>query len=253
MIPFWIIGIFIIATGAVAIQWNLLIGLIVVVAGAVTIILYVVVAPKYPVKALVFVKRRGNMRLMSDKASRVETDKNSGTYKYKFKALKGETKAAFYENLYPTRKGEMALFYSPAPGEFYQAIFNDEAKTKTIEYMDGEIKKTKEIQEASIEPVPDELLEWMILKQQRMKQKYMNQSIWDKFYPIIVVAVLAICMVIIINSTFQSMEPVVDGFRTAANKLSTTTEKLAEVAEKLALADKSGGTVTPIPKPPDVK
>lgn len=260
MIPFWIIGVFVLVTGVVAFQWNLLLGLIIVMGGVVVILLYVVFAPKYPVSVLVFVKRRGNLRLIKDRASRQEMEKGSGTYKYKFKGLKEETRAAFYENLYPSgRGGEIALFFSPAPGEYYQAAFTEDMKKKTIKYEKDGKKKTEEVEEAMIKPVPDNLLEFMILKQQRMKQKYMKQSMWDKFYPIIVIAVLAICVAVILNSTFSGLAPVVESFEKASSKLSKSAEVQAETTDRLINIMKdmgidmgSGDTIKPIPAPPDV-
>lgn len=246
--PFWILGVFVAVAGATALTWNLIVGILIVAGGVVIIMVYMMFAPKYPVRAQVFVKRRGNMRVVWDKACRIETAKGSGTYKYKLKALKGETKAALYENLYPSGKGEIAIFYSPAPGEFLQAYINEEKKK--LKYKND---KGEEIEEevSEINPVPDNLLEWMVLKQARMKQKYEHKSMWDQFYPLIVIMVLAVSMVVIIHSVFQSLEPVVDGFKEASNKLGAATEKLAEVAEKLALEDRDGSTATPIPPPPD--
>lgn len=248
MIPFWIIGIVTLILGVLGLSWNIMFGLILMAAGVVMTISYVLIVPKYPVSVMVFVERHGNMRLLMDKASRIEIEHGSGTFKYKFKKLKGETKAAVYKNLYPAGKGEIALFYSPAPGEFYQAIFNKKMRERTIEYIkDGKTVEAT-VKEAVITPVPDNLLEWMILKQQRMKQKYMTVSLLDKFMPIIVIAVLAIVIVIIITSLFQGMGPIVEGFQLAASQLAGTSEKLAEVAEKLAL--EGGGSQTATPEPP---
>lgn len=254
MIPFWILGIFGMIIGVVVMSWNILIGFIVVVGGVVVIILYILAAPKYPVKALIFVKRRGNMRIMMDKASRVKTSPHSDTYKYKFKALKQETKAALYENLYPSAKGEIAVFFSPAPGEFVQAFVNEKKKNKSVTYKDKDGEwKTESVEVSEIEPVPDNLLEWMILKQARMKQKYERTSLWEKFYPLIVVAILAVSMVIIIHATFQSLEPFVDALENGAHTMADASAKLADATEKL-IAERDGGTttVTPIPAPPDL-
>lgn len=262
MIPFWIVGVFILFSGLVLLQFNLLVGILTIAGGAVTILLYITVAPKYPVTALIFLKRHGNMRIAWDKATRLQTDKNKVTFKYKFKKLKEETKAAAFNNLYPSKKGEIAVFYSPAPGEYYQAIFKEDVtkKTKRMEYVNDEGKTcTKEmiVEESSIKPIPDNLLEWMVLKQARQKQKYMQTSAWEKYYPLIVVAVLAVVIVIMVSSLFNSMEPVMDGFkdtaasfREAANSMSAAANRMAEKEEGTQPIGTSGQTLPP--PPPDL-
>lgn len=257
MIPFWIIGVFVVAAGLIGFQWNILIGVFVVMGGVVIVMLYIVFAPKYPVQVMIFVKRRGNLRLIKDRASRIETEKGSGTYKYKFKNLKDETKAALYENLYPSgRSGEIALFYSPAPGEFYQATFNE--KMKTIKVKKGGKEKEEVIQVPEIVPIPDKLLDWMILKQQRMKQRYLKISAWDRFYPIIVVVVLSLAIAVIINSTFSGLKPVTDAFQATSHELSEaakiqaeTTDRLISIMGELGV-DTGDQTLVPVPPPPDV-
>ena len=250
MIPFWVLGIFVAIAGATVISYHMLFGILIVAGGVVIIMFYIMLAPKYPVQALVFMRRRGNMRLVRDKAARVETAPRSGTFKYKLKACRGETKAALYENLYPSGKGEIAVFYSPAPGEFLQAVLNEDSESVTFKDKTGR-SVTQDV--STIQPVPDNLMEWMILKQARMKQKYERRSIWEQFYPLIVIMVLAVSMVVIIHSVFQSLEPTVEGFKEAASGFNDAATKLADVAEKLALEDRqSSGTVTPIPPPPDV-
>lgn len=253
MIPFWILGIFVAVAGAAVMTigdvFSIFFGILIVAGGVVMVILYMILAPKYPVKAMIFVKRRGNMRIIMDRAQRIETEHGSGTYKYRFKAVKGETKAALYENLYPSGKGEIAVFFSPAPGEFLQAFINEE-KTK-ITYTDADGKK-KTMDAAGIQPVPDNLLEWMILKQARMKQRYDKKSMWEQFYPLFVIMILAVSMVVIIHSVFQGLEPVVDGFRETSNRLAAASETLAEVSAQLALERDGETTVRPsIPPPPD--
>lgn len=254
MIPFWILGVFVIMASLPIGQWNIIAGIVSLVGGAIIIMLYVTVAPKYPVKAQIFVKRHGNMRILWDQASRLETDKGTGTFKYKFKKLKDETKAALYDNLYPSGRGEIAMFYSPAPGEYYQCNIKEKLNKKEIQYKDREGKeKTVTIEEAEIQAIPDRLLDWMILKQQRMKQKYMQVSAWDRYYPIVVVIVIMVIGIVLFSSMLNSMKPLIELADSAAKTNKEATQIMAAALEKLAEAEGEGsGTqkVTQGPAPP---
>lgn len=264
MTPFYLLGIIAILAGISLTQYNILIGSAVIVMGVVVNILYIMLRPKFPVKAMIFLKRMGANRIMFDNACRVEIDKKSGTYKYQFQKSKDETKAAKYENLYPAGAGEIALFYSPAPGEYYQAKFSDDIiKKKQMIYFtkDGvEQAQEIEIEEAAIKPMPDELLEWHVLKAERAKQRYEKRSMWDKYYPFIVAAVMMVLMSIVISVTFTGMKPIADSwteagqsFKEASGQIAAAVDRLAAMESGEQVVDKNvpqqGGN---LPAPPDV-
>lgn len=262
-----LIGIILIATGGIVL-WSIsvLIGLLLFVFGICVLVFYFLTRPKYPVQTWIFLKRQGSMRVVFDKAARFKHA--DGTFFYKLKKMKDTAPAAQFENLYPSGRGEIMLMFSPAPGEYYPATFRE--KMKSIEVYvpvlnekgepileDGIVKMQKVIKEVpAIQPIDDDLQQWLVLNQERARQKYMRQSAWDRYYPIFVVAVLAICLVIIIYGLFQGMNPVVDGFKQAANSLSAASQKNAEIIELLTqlLEDKQSvaSGIDSLPAPPDI-
>jgi uncharacterized protein YoxC len=202
---------------------------------------------------------------LKDKAARMKYD--DGTYYYKLKKQRDIAKAAEYENLYPSGRGEILMLYSPAPGEYYSMTVEEAHKTikvmkrvmKRFKNEAGEIFE-KEVEEEvdqdvpAIKPIPDDLLQWMVLKQKRAKQRYMQVSSWEKFYPIIVIAVLALSIVIIFNSLYTGLEPFIETLKNSANTNRQATDVMAKAMERMADAYESGTVLTPNfpPAPPDV-
>lgn len=258
MSPFYLIGIIVMLAGISLAQYNILIGSSIAILGVVVNIIYIWARPKYPVKAMIFMKRHGNYRIVFDKASRIETDRDSGTFKYRFQKQKTETKAAKFENLYPSGQGETALFYSPAPGEYYQACVKELLEERDIEYeKDGKmIKET--IKEAAIKPIPDELLEWMVLKNERAKQRYEKSSMWEKYYPFIVAAVMLVLMAVVISVVFTGVKPTAESWERAGSSFDNGASKIADAIEKLIAYEKGEQIVdknvpsqsTDLPPPP---
>lgn len=263
--PFWIIGLLAFLAGVALMEITILIGIMIMIAGVAIMFIYLTMRPKFPVKALIFQKRHGNVRMVWDMATRIKIDPKEDTYKYVFKKLKDETKAARYENLYPSGRGEIAMFFSPAPGEYYQATFRENIITRQKELVFEDpndpnkvITKTVKFQEAEIQPIPDDLLEWGILKAQRAKQRYDKASAWDKYYPFVVAAVMMMLLGVVIAMLFNSMGPVADSWEKASGNFKDAADKMAAAAERLA--DKEQGVQQPnmviqgsqTPPPPDV-
>lgn len=258
MFPFWIIGIFVaLSGGAIIYSFSVLIGFLIVAGGIVIIILHHLYSPKYPVTAWIFLKRHNSLRIFQDKATRLKHD--DGTFYYKFKKLKDDCPAAEFKNLYPSGKGEILLAYSPAPGEYHPAVFRDRSIKSIVNYTDKDGNtKQKEIILPAIMPIPDDLHQWLVLKQERAKQKYMRQSAWDRYYPVFVAVVLMFAIVFVVYGLFQGMGPVLDefrstsgSFRSAADQLSQAIELLAE--EQIADPDQPGEPGAPSASvPPDV-
>lgn len=253
-IPWWLLGFVIIISGIAVLQFFVLVGVMLIVGGAVTAMVFYSLRPKYPVRALIFMKRHGTVRLIWDQAARRETEKGSGTFYYRFKKLKSSAKAATYENLYPSGRGEIALFFSPAPGEFYQAIFKDKQR-RILQVKDDEGKiTTYEDVGPIVEPIPDDLLEWTILKQQRMKQRFMTTNMWDKYYPFIVAAIMMVMITIVVAALFNSMKPVTESWERSAQANERAAARIAEAIEKLVDSETgtqtTGGGGGPLPPPP---
>lgn len=257
--PWWIIGLFVMLAGmSVGWSFSLLIGIIMSVFGIVIMVIYYVMRPKYPVNALVFLKRHGSMRVVADKATRVAH--GDGTWYYKLKKMRSTAPAAEYENLYPSGKGEVLILFSPAPGEFYPALFKEKQITAQIPSRDadgnfirdasGNIVMEEKLIPA-IQPVPDNLQQWMVLTAERSRQRYLKKSAWDQYFPIITLAILGIILVIIIQALFQGMAPVVQGFQAAAASNAAVLEKQGEIIEVLTELLQERTIVEPeLPGPP---
>lgn len=266
MQPFYLIGVIVMLSGIALTQYNILIGVMIAILGIAINLMYIMIRPKYPVRAMIFMKRQGNYRIVWDKAARLETDKKTGTYKYRFQKIKDETKAARFENLYPSGGGEIAIFYSPAPGEYYQANMREGVvdKDRKIEWLNPETNKietkTITVQEAEIKPIPDELVEWFVLMAQRAKQRYEKISTWEKYYPFVVAAVMIVLLGITIAVTFSGMKPVAESWEKAGASFDGAAAKIAAAVERLDAMEKGEQIVnnnvpiqtSDLPPPPDV-
>lgn len=250
MFPFWIIGVFVALTGlVVSTEFHLLIGILLTGFGLALIFFHKMISPKYPVKVVIFMRRHGSMRIISDMATRLKHD--DGTYYYKLKKIKDEFPAATYDNLYPSGSHEVMMMYSPAPGEYHPAKVKDQDLEILQIDKDGNEKKIKV---NNIEPIPDDLQQWHVLTQRRMRQRYMQVSAWEKYYPLVVVIIMAFAIMFIIYGLFNAMDPVVKEFKRASDSFKSAATTNAEIIEKLTelLEDKQEVSGQDLPAPPDV-
>ena len=243
--PWWVLGTFIFLVGiSVFYYWSFLIGLLCMIGGVMLTGIWIVARPKYPVQCIIFMNRRGAAaKVLMDKGSRFKHD--AGSYYYKFKKLKDETKPAKYENIYPSAKGgDIAFFMSPAAGQYLSMTVED-AKSKLGDMF------------AELKLVPDDLHEWLILKTERQKQKFKMMSAFEKYYPIIIVVILAVVLVIVISGIFQTLAPFTEALTSAANSNAAAMIKMADAMELFAKAvginETAGNETLPTPPaPPDV-
>ena len=262
MFPFWIAGIFLILAGlVVSLEVHLLYGGLIIFGGVAAIIIYRIYAPKYPVNVEIFLRRHGSLRRAYDKATRLKYP--DGTFYYKLKKIKDEFPAAEFKNLYPSGAGEVLMVFSPAPGEYHPAVFREKGHkiivSKWIEDPDDpkkRIEKKEQVEVAEINPIPDNLQQWLVLKQQRNKQRYDPMGSWDKYMPLILIIIVAFAVIFIVYGLFNSMDPVVKSFqhssstfRAAAESNTEIIEKLVQLLEDKQEAEQSGGD---LPAPPDV-
>lgn len=262
MFPFWIGGIFLAIAGAVvSLEIHLLFGGLIMFAGVAVIILYKIYSPKYPVTVEIFFKRHGALRRAYDKATRLKHP--DGTFFYKLKKIKDEFPAAEFKNLYPSGAGEVLMVFSPAPGEYHPAVFKEKGHKIIVSEMIEDpkdpkklIKHNKEIEVAEINPIPDNLHQWLVLKMQRNKQRYDPMGSWDRYMPLIMIIIVAFSVIFIVYGLFNSMDPMLKSFQQASASFRAAAESNAEVVEKLGEiiefrqeAEQSGGD---LPAPPDV-
>lgn len=258
MPPFWILGLIVFLAGIGILEYSILIGPITMVGGVAIMLIYFTFRTKYPVRALIWQKRHGNLRMVWDMATRIPVDKQKNTYKYKFKKLKEETKAARFENLYPSGKGEVAMFFSPAPGEYYQAVFEEKTKKKKVKYIgpDGK-EQEQEIDVAVIEPIPDDLMEWFFNKEERARQRHDKQSAWERYYPLVVAATMIVLLGIVIAVVFNGMKPIAESWEKAGKSFESAATKIAAAvneleAEREGVQDVNTPEQGDIPPPPDL-
>jgi len=241
--PWWVLGLFIFFVGlSVFWYWSFLVGLLCIIGGIMLIGIWFVARPKYPVDCIIFMNRQGSAaKIFRDKASRFKH--SEGSYYYKFKKLKDETKPAQYKNIYPSSKGgDIAFFMSPAAGQ-YLSMTIEEVKDK-LGGMFAELKL-----------VPDDLHEWLVLKTERNKQKFKFMSAFEKYYPIIIVIILAVVLVIVISGIFQTLTPFIEALTNAANTNSAAMVKMADAMEMFAKTvglneTTAGNNTLPLPPPP---
>lgn len=259
MFPFWIFGIIIIIAGlSVFWSWSWLIGLIMMVGGAVMLILYFMIAPKFPVTAIIFQRREGGYKMMMDKCGRFRTGPKEDTYEYRFRKTKDTCPAAKFDNLYQIGKRDYAYFFTPAPGEYYPMVIKEARKMFRMK-VPSKDDPTKlidvDVDGFAIQPIEDDLHSWFVQKAKRMKQKYENMSGWDRYYPVIIVVVLAIALILIFNSVLSGLNKVSQIMDDAAQKNLEAVNSMAAANQRLAdaLQGKQSGSSTPsIPAPPDV-
>ncbi len=157
------------------------------------------------------------------------------------------------------------LVYSPAPGEYHPAIFKDtdlkvSMKVKKLDkdkkeiLEDGKpVYEMKEIIIPTIEPIPENLKQWHVLSQQRVKQRYMHQSMWDRYYPVFVMLIMAFAIMFVVYSLFNAMDPVVTEFGRTADSFRSAAATNMEITEKLVdLLEEKQTVKTDLPVPPDV-
>ena len=247
MFPFWFVGVFVILSGiSVLWSWNWIIGIIVIVVGGVIIFSYMMIAPKFPVLAYIFQPRGEGYKVIVDKVGRFRTGPKDDTFQYRFKKIRDTCPAARFDNLYPSGKGDIAFFFSPAPGEYHPLEIKEQFGTKKIKVqvpdpLNPNIMKEVEIDQKIkvIQPINDDLHSWFVQKAKRMKQKYENISGWDKYYPIIIIIVLAIALVLIFNSVLsginrvsQTMEDAAKINQEAIGTMTSTLERMADVLQE---------------------
>jgi hypothetical protein len=259
MWPFWIIGIILIISGvSVMWSWDIIIGLLVIVSGIATIIVYYFSAPKYPVTAYIFQRREGGYKLDVDKVGRFRTGHKEDTYEYRFRKIKDTCPAARYDNIFPTKRGEIAFFFSPAPGEYLGMTVKEFWKKVKSKVPDPDNPGyLKEIEtddwEPTIQPIDDDLHSWFVQKAKRMKQKYENISSWDKYYPIIVIIIVAVALVIVFNAVLGGVNKTAAAFQEAANTNKEAIATMSKTLERVAnILEEKQEIPSGIPLPPDV-
>lgn len=242
--PAWMfMGIFVAICGlVVTVYYSLVIGLVTFLGGAMLTGLAWVLAPKFKAICIIAMSRHGKPHIFIDKGSRF--DHGDGTYYYMFKKLKDETKAAKFDSIYSSNKGEVVLFNSPSKGEYYSMTIEEYQKIakevpindkfgKPIMLNGKPVTRTEYETKAIIKPIPDNLKEWFVLKTQRNRAKYLLVSAWDKYYPLIVLAITGIVLMIVITSVINSMNPIVDSFKEAAASNARAAETNTLVADRL--------------------
>jgi uncharacterized membrane protein YjgN (DUF898 family) len=264
--PVWIfMGLFLFFIGLGTLYyWSLLIGLMVMLGGAMLIILSWMLKPKYKANVIIAMKRKGSFHIHFDRGARF--DYGDGTYYYRFQKLKDETTAINYESLYPSNRGVAVLFQSPAPKQYFPMSIEDFKKVMTkVPVLDAHgkaitdgrgnpILKEIETELATMKPIPEDLRQQHIVKQARIRQKYTMLSAWEKYYPLIVVAVLGVVMIIVISGVFNSLNPLVEAFQSSANTMAKAADTQAATTQKLIdfMAGNTTKNQQPANRPPGV-
>ena len=121
-----------------------------------------------------------------------------------------------------------------------------------VPFMEKEIEK--DVPNYFFDIIPEDQKEWLVLKQTRQKQKYQTMSAWEKFYPLVVVAIMGVVLVIVISGVFNSLNPFIKELTEATRSMAAASETNAQVVRELArrFPINESNYTGELPVPPDV-
>jgi hypothetical protein len=167
---------------------------------------YILPRKRFPVRVDLWEERANGYSFRSDRAGRIK--KPDGTFYYRLKGKKENTKPSAYDNIMTTNKGLKLLLYSPGPGEYYPIKFD----------------------KGTISTIDEDMKFWFAQQIKQAYERAATHSMLERFMPAIMMVMFAVSMCILFYALPNYSSMLAQPWQNVASSITQATSTLQGTA-----------------------